>query len=86
MNNMDDMDETKITATEKAELLKDTIYQMWSKEGRSKSYISRLLKINRVVLRNKITEWDFPKADPMRHFSPRVQKFVNQNREYIIKR
>lgn len=86
MNIMDDMDETKITATEKAELLKDTIYQMWSKEGRSKSYISRLLKINRVVLRNKITEWDFPKADPMRHFSPRVQKFVNQNKEYIIKR
>ena len=41
-----------MTNSEKAELLKDTIYQLYSKEGRSKSYISRLLEIDRKILHN----------------------------------
>lgn len=75
-----------MTSKEKAELLKNTIYQLYSKEGRSISYISRLLEINRKTLGTKIKEWNFPEAEPRRHASPSTQKFINQHKELILSR
>ena len=72
-----------MSSKEKADMMKDTIYQLYSKEGRSKSYISRLLKINRKVVSDKIKEWGFPEAEPRHHASPSIQKFINNNRTYI---
>lgn len=73
-----------ITDKEKCELLKNTIIQMYSKEGRSKSYISRILEINRNILTEKINnEWKLEQAKPYKHLTPSLQKFVNKNRQKI---
>jgi len=72
-----------MTSFEKAELLKSTIEHLYSSEGRSISYISKLLEINRKTLSGKIAEWKLPEADPRHHFTPSVQKFVNRNRQLI---
>ena len=70
---------------EKCELLKDTIYQLYVNEGRSKSYISRLLNINRETLGNKINhEWDFPLPNKVWHLTPSKEKFLNENKEKMI--
>lgn len=71
---------------EKLELLKPTIYQLYSKEGRSKVYISKLLEVNRKKLTEKINEWKFPKAEPRRHLTPSSRKFLNKHRKTIIAR
>lgn len=75
-----------ITSDEKAELLKETVYQLYSKEGRSKSYISKLLKINRKTISDKISEWELPEAEPQKHLTPSNQKFLNKNRNLIKSR
>ena len=68
----------------KYELLKDTIYQLYSKEGRSKSYISRLLCLNRKTLITYINDvWKLPKAKPHRYMKPSTQKFLNKNKQLI---
>ena len=71
---------------EKAELLKETIFTLYSKEGRSISYISRLLQINRKKISDKIKEWNFPVAEPRRHATPSTQKFINQHKNLILSR
>lgn len=68
------------------ESLKNSIYILYSKEGRSISYISRLLGLSRKTLSRKIGEWGFPEAEPRRHFKPSTRKFVNRNRQRIIAR
>lgn len=75
-----------ITTNEKLELLRPTIEHLYSKEGRSKSYISKLLKINRKKLSDKISEWNLPEAEPRHHLTPSNQKFANAKRELIISR
>lgn len=72
-----------MNSKEKIELLKDTIYQLYSKEGRSKLYISKLLGVNRKYLSEKINEWKFEDPEPMRHMSPSSEKFINNNRTFI---
>lgn len=72
-----------MTSFEKAELLKPTISYLYSKEGRSFSYISKLLEINRSTISKKIKEWNLPMAEPRRHLTPSNQKFVNRNRNLI---
>lgn len=76
----------KINSKEKAEMLKSTIYQLYTNEGRSKSYISKLLKINRKTISDKINEWDFPKAKHKRHVNPSTQKFINKHKNLIKSR
>lgn len=71
---------------EKIEMLKSTISHLYSKEGRSISYISRLLEVNRKALSDKIKEWELPEAEPRHHFTPSVQKFLNKNRNLIKSR
>lgn len=69
--------------SEKADLLKDTIYKLYSEEGRSKSYISRVLLIDRKTVTQKIREWNFPDPEPSKHVSPSTEKFINRNRSLI---
>ena len=71
---------------EKLELLKPTIFQLYSKEGRSKVYIAKLLEVNRKKLTEKIKEWGLPTPAPMRHLNPSNQKFLNKNRSLIKSR
>lgn len=73
-------------AAEKAEMLRNTIRQLYSNEGRSKSYISRLLEINRKTLAEKIREWNLPEPKPVRHLTPSSQKFLNKHRQLIKSR
>lgn len=72
-----------MTSMEKAELMKSTIYQLYTNEGRSISYISRLLEINRRTISHKIKEWEFPEAKFRHHMTPSTQKFLNKNKSLI---
>lgn len=74
-----------MTQREKIELLKDTIVFLYEKEGRSKSYIARLLVVDRKVLIEKIKEWNLIQAN-ISYLSPSNQKFLNRNRELIKSR
>ena len=76
----------KVNSMEKAESLKNAIYQLYVNEGRSKSYISRLLEINRKTLGLKIQEWDFPEPNHLRHANPSTEKFIRKNRALIKSR
>ena len=67
-------------------MLKDTIFQLYSKEGRSKAYISKLLSVDRRVLAYKIKEWEIPEAPPHKYIKPSIQKFINRNRQFIKSR
>lgn len=69
---------------EKAELLKKTIYQLYSKEGRSKSYTSRLLDINRTTIARKIREWELPEPKPTRHVKPSTRKHIAKHKQQIL--
>ena len=71
---------------DKCEMLKETIIRLYSNEGRSKSYISKLLYVPRKTLSQKINEWDLKEAEPRHHLTPSNQKFANANRELIISR
>lgn len=70
----------------KIELLKDTIETLYSKEGKSKSYIAKLLNINRQKLARAINDWGFEEAEPRHHLTPSNQKFLNKNRDLIKSR
>lgn len=72
-----------MTNKEKAALLKDTISQLYEKEGRSYSYISRLLKIDRKALTDFIKEQKMEKAN-CSYLTPSNQKFANRNKDFII--
>lgn len=72
-----------MTQNEKIEMLKQTIVQLYEKEGRSKSYIANLLQLDRKTLITKINEWELIKADE-RHLTPSNEKFLNKNRKTII--
>lgn len=76
----------ELSTYDKLELLKSTIEQLYSKEGRSKSYIASLLKINRTKLSEKISEWGLKEAEPRHHLTPSNQKFLNKHRNLIKSR
>lgn len=75
-----------MTSVEKAEMLKFSIEHLYSKEGRSISYISRLLEINRSTLSKKIKEWNLAVAPPHRYAKPSTKKFINKHRNLIKSR
>lgn len=72
-----------MTQNEKIELLKDTIQQLYSKEGRSKNYIATLLKLDRKKLTEKIKEWDFQPSH-IAKLSHSGQVYANKNKNIII--
>ena len=71
---------------DKCELLKDTIEILYTKEGRSKVYISELLKLNRKTLTTKINDWKLEQANPAKRVLPSTQKFINKNKTLILAR
>lgn len=74
-------------SSEKAELLKETIVFLYNKEGRSIAYISRLLKINRKTISDKLKkDWKIKPSNSKRHITPSTRKFINRNRDYIKSR
>ena len=73
-----------MTNEEKIESLKSAIFQLYTNEGRSKSYISRLLEVDRKILSNKINyEWKFEQNKSKRHMKPSNKKFLNKHRDFI---
>lgn len=69
------------------EELKNTIYTLYSKEGRSKVYISNLLKLNRKTLTEYINNiWKFEKAKSKKYLKPSILKFYKANRQLIKSR
>lgn len=75
---------TQLTVSEKCELLKETIYQLYSKEGRSYSYIGKLLNINRRYISLKIREWNFPLPQPEKRLTPSKDKKLKKYKNSII--
>lgn len=74
-----------MTQRDKIEILKTTISFLYEKEGRSKSYISRLLEIDRKILTEMINEWGLVQANISR-LTPSNQKFLNKHRNLIKSR
>lgn len=72
-----------MTNQEKCTLLKDTIYQLYVNEGRSKVYIGKLLGIDRASLGRQITRWGFVQKNQFRGVKPSVQKYINNSREKV---
>lgn len=70
-----------MNAKEKAELLKDTIKQLYTNEGRSISYIYRLLKIDRHTLSNFIRENNFTQLDKDKK---KIERYLKSYKEFII--
>ena len=63
--------------------LKNAISILYEKEGRSKSYISRLLELDRKLLTNQIKEWGMVQGNS--HFlTPSIKKFINKNSSFIV--
>lgn len=75
-----------MTQREKIEMLKSTIAHLYEKEGRSKSYISRLLEVDRKTLSETINkEWKLEQGN-FSYLTPSNQKFLNRNRDFIKSR
>lgn len=74
-----------MTQKEKINELKETIRFLYEKEGRSKSYISRLLQVDRRTLTYQIKDWGFTKANISR-LTPSNQKFANKHKQLIKSR
>lgn len=72
-----------MTQKEKINSLRNPITYLYTKEGRSKSYISNLFGIDRKTLVYMIDEWELIKADE-RHLTPSNEKFLNKNRKIIL--
>ena len=68
-------------AKEKAELLKSTIKELYSNEGRSISYISRLLEIDRHTLSDLIKDNNFVQIN---QHKGKIRQFLKEYREIII--
>lgn len=75
-----------MTAREKANELKDTITYLYTKEGRTISYIARLLEINRTTLAKIIDEWGLGCPGHARHMKPSTEKFLNKHKQLIKKK
>lgn len=72
-----------MTQKEKIISFRNIITKLYAKEGRSKTYISNLLGVDRKTLIEMINEWELIKADE-RHFKPSNEKFLNKNRKIIL--
>lgn len=71
------------TNEQKIELFKDGIFKLYSQEGRTKTYIAKMLGVPRKLVAKKIDEWKFPKGQ-VRRLTPSTQKFINKNRAKIL--
>ncbi len=65
------------------ENLKNAIEQLYCKEGRTITYISKLFEINKNDLKIALSDWKFERGIRV---TPSMQKFLNSNKEFIIAR
>lgn len=72
-----------MTQKEKIILLKNTIQHLYENEGRSKSYISRLLEVDRKTLTHMLNNVWKMKQKKVRRLKPSNKKFLNKNRQFI---
>lgn len=72
-----------MTDYEKLEMLKDTVSQLYEKEGRSFSYISRLLKVDRRQVSKFTRDNNMEKAN-CHYMSKSNQKFAARHKQFII--
>lgn len=72
-----------MNAYEKGKLMKSAIFQLYENEGRSISYISRLLLIDRKTISTLIKEWDFHQNNQEKR---KIQEFLAQYKEFILAR
>lgn len=64
--------------------LKDPIYQLYSVEGRSLNYISKLFNLSRQAMTDTIkNELGFTQANK-RIATPRIQKLIKKHRDFIV--
>lgn len=74
-----------MTQKEKILELKTTIEFLYEKEGRSKSYIAKLLNVDRNTLSKQINEWTL-KQKSIYRLTPSNQKFANKHKTLIKSR
>lgn len=74
-----------MTQKEKILELKTTIEFLYEKEGRSKSYIAKLLNVDRSTLSKQINEWTLKQKSTYR-LTPSNQKFANKHKILIKSR
>lgn len=74
-----------MTQKEKIKELQSTIIFLYEKEGRSKSYIARLLDLDRKTLSIQMKEWNLKQANK-KYLTPSNQKFANKNKQLIKSR
>lgn len=74
-----------MTQLEKINSLEEVIRNLYEKEGRTISYISRITNTDRSTLSKQIRKWGLVKAQ-VRHNTPSTQKFLNKYSELIIAR
>lgn len=75
-----------MTHREKIEILRSTIEFLYEKEGRSKSYISKLLEVDRRQLTNVLNkEWKLQQGN-VSYLTPSNQKFLNKHKNLIKSR
>lgn len=74
-----------MTQKEKISELKTTIEFLYEKEGRSKSYIAKLLNVDRSTLSKQINEWTLKQKNTHK-LTPSNQKFANKYKTLIKSR
>lgn len=74
-----------MTQKEKIVMLQSTISQLFEKEGRSISYIAKLLDVDRSSLSKQIRAWEMNQAQSS-HLTPSNQKFANKHKQLIKSR
>ena len=74
-----------MTNREKIDLLKSTIEFLYTKEGRSKLYIAKLLEVDRKTLTGIINEWGLIQANT-HYLTPSNKKFINKHKQLIKSR
>lgn len=74
-----------MTQKEKINSLNEIISNLYEKEGRTVSYISRIINVDRSSLSKQIRDWGMTKAQT-RHNKPSTQKFINKHSSFIISR
>lgn len=75
-----------MTQREKINELKNTITFLYSKEGRSLNYISKLLELNRKTLTEMVRSWQLEQAMSHKYLIPSNQKFADKNKQLIKSR
>ena len=72
------------TNREKIEKYKDVIYKLYTLEGRPKTYIAKLLDVDRSRLTKVILyEWKLEQNKSKRYLKPSNLKFLNKHKKFI---